>query len=211
MSSAAAGFSPRFTRAASIEREQVAGRLEKAKAKARDRKGELALAEADVAELEARLAALEPLLDERGAEPSGPPGAVRGRSIREVAVALLVGRGADAGPIHYRAWLALLEEAGHAVAGKRPDAVFLNQVTRHPLIRATTRRGFYEFDPGGAERLEARVAELRASLATATAAEADGPLAVRNGRDSHQVSLELGRAERALAEARDSLGEGARR
>jgi hypothetical protein len=209
MSSAAVAFSPRFTRAAAAERERLSARLGKAKTKARRRKGELAAAEADVAELEARLAALRPLFEEPGPQPAGPPGALRGRSIREVAVEVLVRRLPDVGPIHYRSWLATVEAEAGPVAGKRPEAVFLGQVTRHPLIRATTKRGFYVLDPGAAERLEARVAELRSSLATATAAEADGAPSSRSTRGSRQVALELGRVERALAEARDALPAGA--
>lgn len=209
MSSAAVAFSPRFTRAAAAERDRLSARLGKAKTKARKQKGELAAAEADVAELEARLAALRPLLDERGPEPAGPPGALRGQEIREVAVEMLVSRLPDAGPIHYRSWLTAVEAEAGPVAGKRPEAVFLGQVTRHPLIRATTKRGFYVLDPGAAERLEARVVELRSSLAAATAAEAGGAPSSRSGRGSRQVSLELGRAERALAEARDALPAGA--
>ena len=107
------------------------------------------------------------------------------------AVEVLVRRLPDVGPIHYRSWLAAVEAQAGPVAGKRPEAVFLGQVTRHPLIRATTKRGFYVLDPGAAERLEARVAELRSSLAATTAAEADGAPSSRSGRGSRQVALEL--------------------
>jgi hypothetical protein len=124
-----------------------------------------------------------------------------------VAVGLLLHRGPDSGPIHYRTWLALLEEAGHSVAGRRPDAVFLNQVTRHPLVRSTTRAGFYELDSSAPVRLESRVAELRTSLAAA-AQEAAEPSSSLTQHDSHEVSLELGRAERALAEARVAVPTG---
>jgi hypothetical protein len=118
-----------------------------------------------------------------------------------------VGRGADAGPIHYRLWLVETEARGGPVAGKRPEAVFLNQVTRHPLVRATTKRGFYELDRGAAERLESRVAELRGALAAATAAEAGAPPPPRRRR-SHELSVELGRAERELGEALEALAIG---
>lgn len=196
-------YSHHFRRAARAECERLAGRLEKAKAKARSRKGELAAAEADVADLKARLAALEPLLEESGVDRAGERDGLRGSSIREIAVAVLVGRGVDAGPIHYRRWLAAVEAQAGPVAGKRPEAVFLGQVTRHPLVRATTRRGFYVLDPGIIERLEARVVELRESLAAA--AEVGGGGSSRSGSRSRQVLLELGRAERALAEASGAL------
>lgn len=204
MSSAAIVFSPRLRRAVLAERERLGKHLGTAKGKVRDRKGELAGAEAEVSELEARLAALAPLVGEEHREPSGLPCALRGRAIREVGIEVLLRRGADAGPIHYRRWLALVETEAGPVAGKRPDAVFLNQVSRHPLVRVTTKRGFYELDLGATGRLEARVGELRRSLAAAIAAEAAD---LRGGgrRGSGSVVLELARAERALGEAREAL------
>lgn len=207
MSSSTATFSARFRRATEVERDRLAGRLEKAKAKARKRKGELAAAEAEVTDLEAQLSALEPLCA-TGPVRQERAGALRGRAIREVGVDLLLRRGPDAGPIHYRTWLTLLEQAGHSVAGRRPDAVFLNQVTRHPLVRSTTRAGFYELDPSAPGRLESQVAELRTSLAAAVAQEGSQPVGSSTRRDSHKVSLELGHAERALAEAQGAVPAG---
>lgn len=207
MGSATATFSARFTHATEVERDRLAGRLEKAKTKVRDCKGELAAAEAEVAELEAQHSALKSLAGAGPAEEE-QPGALRGRAIREVAVELLLHRGLEAGPIHYRTWLALLERAGHSVAGRRPDAVFLNQVTRHPLVRSTTHAGFYELDPTAPGRLESRVAELRTSLSVAVAQEASEPVGSSTRRRSREVSLELGRVERALAEARVAASAG---
>lgn len=204
MSSVAIGFSPRLTRAAVAERERLGARLGKAKAKVRDRKGELAGAEVEVSELEARLEALVPLLGGEPAESTGPVGALRGQAIREVAVEVLLRRGPVAGPIHYRRWLALVESEADPVAGKRPEAVFLNQVTRYPLVRSTTTRGFYELDLGAPERLEAQVGELRRLLASGTGAEAVELLGARR-RGWGSVSLELARAERALGETREAL------
>lgn len=204
MSSVAVSFSPRLRRAAAAERERLGKRLGRAKAKVRDRKGELAGAEAEVSEVEAGLAALLPLLGEDSPSPMPTPGALRGRAIREVAIEVLLRRGPDAGPIHYRRWLALVEVEADPVAGKRPEAVFLNQVTRHPLVRSTTRRGFYELDRGATARLEARVGELRRSLASTTAMEVtERPGSRRRG--SGTVALELARTERALGEAREAL------
>jgi len=177
--------------------------LERAKAKVRKRKGELATAEAEVAELEAQISALASL-SAGGAPREAEPGTLRGRAIREVAVGLLLRRGPNTGPIHYRAWLLLLEEAGHTVAGRRPDAVFLNQVTRHPLVRSTTRAGFYELDLSATARLDSRVTELRTSLAVELAQ------APSEQGGSHAVALDLSRAERVLAEARAALAAKAR-
>ena len=78
------------------------------------------------------------------AEGGGSP--VRGAKIREIAVRiLLTSPDADA-PIHYRRWLELLEEAGYSVLGKRPEAVFLGQLVRSPVLNETSRPGYYELD-----------------------------------------------------------------
>jgi hypothetical protein len=204
MNSVAVSFSPRLRRAAAAERERLGKRLGRAKAKVRDHKGELAGAEAEVSEVEAGLAALLPLLGEDSPLPTPTPGVLRGRAIREVAIEVLLRRGADAGSIHYRRWLALVEIEAGPVAGKRPEAVFLNQVTRHPLVRSTTKRGFYELDLGATARLETRVGELRRALASATAVEATEGSGSRR-RGSGPVALELARTERALGEAREAL------
>jgi hypothetical protein len=92
--------------------------------------------------LDGAIAKLAPLASAEGPKDRK----LRGRAIRDVAIPLLA-RDHGAAPIHYRDWLALLEAQGHEVAGKRPDAVFLNQVTRHPAVRATTSSGLYCLDP----------------------------------------------------------------
>lgn len=206
-------FSARFVRAAEAETGRLNSRLERAKATARSRKGELAAAEAAVADLERHVAqigvlqagsAAATLPGERGYS----PGQLRGCAIREVAVALLVKVESDRSPIHYRRWHDLLVASGYSVVGQRPEAVFLNQVVRHPLVRSTSRRGFYELDLAEVERLEARVARLRTSLSVAASQEADEPPG-SPGRGSSDIALELRRAERVLAEARAPLPLGA--
>lgn len=212
MSSAPVSLSGRFVRAAEAENERLGTRLNKAKARARARKGELAAAEVTVSDLEAQIAALGALLGGAGTAArrggsGNQAGNLRGRAIREVAVELLVqGEGASV-PIHYRRWLGLLEARGYSVAGQRPEAVFLNQIVRHPLVGATARKGFYELDLAGAESLEARVAQLRTSLSVATSREADDPPG-SPGRGSGGIALELRCAERALGEARRALAGG---
>jgi vacuolar-type H+-ATPase subunit I/STV1 len=92
-----------------------------------------------LAAVEARIAELQPF-----ATPDEPDdtGALRGHRIRDIAVELLRAEHGD-GPFHYRDGLRLLESRGYRVAGKRPEAVFLNQLVRSPLVRATTQRGYY--------------------------------------------------------------------
>lgn len=205
-------FSSRFTRAAAAERTRLRGRLEKAKAKVRKCKGDLAAAEAGAAEIEGQIEALDSLVDPA---PPGPeagsrldPAVLCGKVIREVAIEVLLERGLVQGPIHYRQWLALVEAAGYRVAGKRPEAVFLNQVTRSPVVKASGRTGFYEVDPGAKERLAERVAELQRALAAPAADEARDPARLGDPDSrSHELSLGLARARRALHEARAALPE----
>jgi hypothetical protein len=70
---------------------------------------------------------------------------LRGTAIREIAVRVLVERGA--GPIHYRDWHELLREAGYAVSGNDPQSTLLTQISRSPVVRRTTTAGVYEIDP----------------------------------------------------------------
>jgi hypothetical protein len=103
---------------------------------------------AEVAAIDEALAMMAPLV----VEDAEPDGKLRGREIRELAVEVLA-KSYGSNPIHYRSWLQLLEDREFRVAGKRPEAVFLNQVTRHPAVRATTQRGFYALDPEAAREL----------------------------------------------------------
>jgi prefoldin subunit 5 len=87
-----------------------------------------------------------------------------GAAIRLLAVPLLL-REQGTAPIHYRAWLELLTREGYAVAGKRPDAVFLNQVVRSPLVHSTTKAGYYEVDPGIVDLLREKLRKQKSELA----------------------------------------------
>lgn len=88
---------------------------------------------------------------------------LRGSAIRAFAVPLLM-RTRGGAPIHYREWFELLTREGYEVAGRRPDAVFLNQVARSPLVRATTKAGYYEIDLEAPQRLQVQLHEQQAQL-----------------------------------------------
>ena len=130
---------------------------------------------------------------------------ISGGAIRTLAVPLLL-RERGPGPIHYAEWAALLRAEGFRVAGKRPDAVFLNQVTRSPLVRATTKAGFYELDLSAPQQLEDRLRQQKTKLAT---------LMIENPKDAEEferyrgaqreLQTEIARTERQLAEARTTL------
>lgn len=134
---------------------------------------------------------------------------LRGPAIRETAVRLLVEAG-DAEALHYRDWYERVREAGYAVAGKDPVAVFLTQLSRSPALRKSTQAGVYELDRSAPARLRARLEELHAGLRdlpTAPGATAD--LAQIRAR-REELNSEIGQIEKALEEAARLLGAGER-
>ena len=124
---------------------------------------------------------------------------LRGTAIREMAVRVLVERGA--GPIHYRGGHALLREAGYAVSGKDPQATLLTQISRSPVVRRTTTAGVYEIDPEAPERLRNALAKLHAELRELTSAPADPDDLARVRARRDELVGYINSTERALDEA----------
>lgn len=162
--------SDRFLQAAQSERK----RLERKHSQLSKKREDL---QTRVAELDAELASLEQeivVLGELAAHGQGSArleltargGAtiLKGGAIREVAVPLLMHERGTA-PVHYREWFQLLKGKHYEIQGKRPDAVFLNQVLRSPLIRATTQAGYYQLDPEAPEQLRQRLKGEQEELA----------------------------------------------
>jgi hypothetical protein len=133
---------------------------------------------------------------------SSPPDirALRGPSIREAAVRLLLVRG-GAEALHYRAWFELLAGAGYTVAGKDPLAVFLTQISRSPAVRKTTQSGVYELDMQAPTRLRRRIGHLHDELRELSMRSSDTSdrSAVRARRN--ELTAAIGHSERALEEA----------
>jgi hypothetical protein len=173
--------------------------------------GEIERMLADVEEREALLDRLAPRPDERAAGPddsqvaSDPgPAPLRGPAIRETAVRVLVRRGGIEAP-HYREWFELLARAGYGVAGKDPVAVFLTQISRSPVVRKGTQAGVYELDRHAPQRLARELDRLQAELRELTGRSPGtthlGEIRARR----EQLTSAIGRAERALEEARRVL------
>jgi hypothetical protein len=78
---------------------------------------------------------------------------LRGPAIRAEAVRLLLADPAAPEALHYRDWFQRLRDAGFTVAGKDPEAVFLTQLTRSPVLRKSTQAGVYELDRHAPARL----------------------------------------------------------
>lgn len=225
MTPAAPPTSARLRRAADAERAELdlhRERLERERLRLREELARIEAGLADVDERQRLLDRLSPraqeaLPDERydeltvtktsngssGANASGSSNgtALRGPAIREAAVQLLRDDPHGAEALHYRNWYSRLTEAGFAVAGKDPLAVFLTQITRSPVVRKSTQAGVYELDRGAPARLRAGLADLHQELRQLTAAPAATTdlSAIRARRD--ELNAEIGQTEKALEEA----------
>lgn len=199
--------SSRFTRAARAESERLLRRQRRSAEQVRKIEEQLAAARAELDQINGRLEVLRGITHESpelraapDAEEMGEP--LRGAEIRRRAVELLR-RGEHAGAIHYRRWLQLLEESGYRIDGKRPDAVFLGQIMRSPVVKATTSAGFYELDEDAPRRLAEELASLERQMAEGSSVEtASSPNRIDQDIERRQVlTAELRRTERALKEA----------
>jgi hypothetical protein len=91
-----------------------------------------------------------------------------------------------------------VSDAGYAVVGKDPLAVFLTQVTRSPLVRKATQPGVYEIDRNAPLRIRQRLDKLQLELREVTL-DSQTPAAVRARR--HELDVAISQLERALEEA----------
>lgn len=131
--------------------------------------------------------------------------ALTGPAIRHTAVRLLLERSSCA-PIHYRAWYHLLLDAGYVVSGKTPEAVFLTQVTRSPLVAKASGAGVYQLDLQAGPRLQSRLQDLQAQLHALTTG-VPGPVAdISTGAERRRLVTEINRVERDLREVTMRLG-----
>jgi prefoldin subunit 5 len=135
-----------------------------------------------------------------------PRHALRGAAIRAVAVRLLASRMDPLNAIHHSSWLALVEDAGFEIAGRDPRATFLTQVSRSPVVVRGSQPGMYRLDLDAPERLEKRLAELRAELAALHQGQQTIE-AISSTRERREDLIgELARVERLVLEAVESLG-----
>jgi hypothetical protein len=127
--------------------------------------------------------------------------AIRGPAIREVAVRVLLDQPEYIEALHYRRWYELVVDAGNAIAGKDPLAVFLTQITRSPVVRKGTQSGDYDLDRQAPLRLRQRLERLRAELRELTnASVSDSEIASSRAR-RHDLDVAISQQERALEEA----------
>ena len=103
--------------------------------------------------------------------------------------------------LHYRRWYELVIDAGYAIAGKDPSAVFLTQISRSPVVRKGTQSGVYELDRQAPLRLRHRLERLRTEMRELTnAAVSENDIASSRAR-RHELDVAISQQERALEEA----------
>jgi hypothetical protein len=137
---------------------------------------------------------------------------LRGPAIRAAAVRVLLAHPRRPEALHYRQWFALLAEAGYSVAGKDPLAVFLTQLSRSPLVRRGTESGVYELELQAPARLRRHLQDLQSQLRELTATASSATTDLRSVRARRMaLNLEIGKVEKALEEAEETLGKGPER
>jgi len=200
--------SRRFEKAALAERERLARRRSQIFKKRQNLQGKVDQLDEELEAVDQEIGRLDELAGRRGSvvaireADNGQAGVLSGAAIRTLAVPLLL-REQGAAPIHYRAWLELLTREGYAVAGKRPDAVFLNQVVRSPIVRSTTKAGYYEIDLEVVDVLREKLRTQKLDLAEFMRG---APTEIGEAFDQHrerqrELNMAVSRTERELDEA----------
>jgi hypothetical protein len=215
MSSPSPRVSTRLKRAAVAERALLAKRRERVERERVGVRTELERLERELADIDEHLELLvriapsgegdaQPTRRNGDAPRQQEPGVKRvlqGPAIRATAVRLLVERDPPVDAIHYRDWYRLLQEHGFAVAGRKPLAVFLSQVSRSPLMRKATSAGVYALDRDAAERRRRELSQLEAELHALTTQSPNRPAHGQIQTRRRELLLAIGRHERALDEA----------
>jgi len=220
--------SRRLRSAAEAERERLGRELERLDERAERLQSELQRVDATRAEMRDQLALLARLSwhPDTSAFPTartadraahlqavpadGPPAKtlLRGARIRETAVLLLASSANPTRPIHYQQWYKLLRAAGFGIDAQDPQATFLTQISRSPVVRRVDAPGIYALDFDAASKLRQRLRRLETQLAQLpttgeTAEEIGEARTIRN-----KLTNELRGVERQLEEALKVAGEG---
>jgi hypothetical protein len=203
--------SNRLRRAAAAEQAAV-GRDRERLLRKRDRlAAQVAELDDAVRAVEERLALLStlgqapetvPTPDATACQPAGDPGRIlHGLAVRETAVRVLISNPGRIEALHYRDWYELVRQAGYAVAGSNPLAVFLTQITRSPVVRKSTQSGVYAVDCEAPQRIRQGLERLTRELREMTAT-ASGPIELATVRvRRRELDRAISRQERALEEA----------
>lgn len=208
----AAKTSQRFSRAARAERDRLARKETQLKERRESLQDKLNELDGELEAVASRIRLIEAVAEPRHesaqvaeiSPQSDDATLLTGATIRQEAIPLLLrDRGGNA--IHYREWLELLNRHGYRVAGKRPEAVFLNQVTRSPVVHATTHSGYYEIDLGAVDKLRQSLGRLVAELAQLSEKPPTGLDFEQRRKRQRELSRDIAKAERMLEEATEAL------
>jgi hypothetical protein len=192
---------------ATLRREIDLSRARVQAAAERRREHEAALAAARASEEAARqaLAALEAVgrdaFDENVGDLRGAEGLQRlaGTQLREMIARVGLRQGELGRPVHWSDWHGWLRAAGFDAAGRKPEATFLTQLARSPLVRRSNQDGVYVLDVGQLAVERERLHRLHGRLA---ALPAPDQLALIGDLRAQRRGLqnETARAERAVEE-----------
>jgi hypothetical protein len=199
--------SSRLVRAAVAERDELRRHRERLLDARESLHAELARIESSLHEVDERDALLDRLTGPAPEPPVTPatPAAdttlLRGPAIRRAAVEVLLRHPERPEALHYRDWYEAVRQAGFAVAGKDPLAVFLTQLSRSPAVRKSSQSGVYELDRAAPTRLRQQLDQLHEELRglTATPSSTADLAAIRAHRA--ELTAQIGQVEKALEEA----------
>jgi predicted nuclease with TOPRIM domain len=213
MSHATCTASTSITMSRSLVRAAISDRKRIAAAKA-DLEDRRARTLAELRDLDARILALAeraelldrligPAIEQSGEAAETLGEVLRGAAIRRVAVAQLYAEHGAGHPVHYRAWLASLQQRGYVVLGNVPAATFLSNIQRSPLLIRGAEPGTYLIDERIAARLREQLAEQQAELR-----DLDGVIAAHDGvapaqlrEQRTRLTFAVRRLERQVAES----------
>ncbi len=201
--------SSRLVRAAAAERDELRRHRERLLDARESLRAELARIESSLHDVDERDALLDRLTGpaaERVVTPAAADTAagatlLRGPAIRRAAVEVMLRHPQRPEALHYRDWYEALRQAGFAVAGKDPLAVFLTQLSRSPAVRKSSQSGVYELDRSAPTRLRRQLDQLHEVLRelTATPSSTADLAAIRARRA--ELTTQIGQVEKALKEA----------
>jgi hypothetical protein len=210
MADPASQRSQRFAKAARAERDRLARKRSQLFERREVLQSKIDAFDQELEAIEQEISGLETFVsNENGrnlitiveAPSEGESNQLSGADIRLVAVPLLL-RQQRGAPIHYRDWLELLAKDGYGVVGKRPDAVFLNQVVRSPLVRATTKAGYYAIDLAVPDLLREKLRGQQAELAERMINVPSESAEFQAHREANRsLKITISRTERELDEA----------
>lgn len=179
---------------------------------------ELDRVDADISDVVAQLRRLGELLGDQMELPvedeqedlapeAGDEQVLAGADIRKRAVDVLLQSGRAAELLHYKCWFELVVDAGYTIRGRDPQAVFLTQISRSPLVVRGPDNGTYRLDRAAPQRLATRLEQLRAQRNELVHGDHDRESWDLDALTTtlHDLTLEASRTERQLAEAANTI------